>query len=392
VPQVKTAYFFQGTQYWRYDFDPVTGHVRAGYPLAIAGQWPGLFTTDIDTGLNLGNGKVYFFSGNSYVRYDVGRDAVDPGYPLPIAGNWGHLTDNFSRVDAAVNWGNGKIYFFNGSQYIRWHIDPVDPTSGDVDPGYPQPINGGNWGALPFTKIDAAFNAGNGKAYFFSGTQYARIDVPTHHMDGGYPLPIAGNWDPLFTDFTGFAAVEWSLAASGATVTAPVGASGCLNQTLASGLKQVGESFAMQATLVPGSHPVACACAEYRQLVRGSFVVGGTTVSHLLVTNPGAPLQPMLPRPVLGAADDNFREDGTAPPGFSYGHRDRFSNIPADSYLPERGTGCTYGGTDFPSLRNLTPGTTYAIGLDFVGRIVDKCSDDAELVRTAWSVSCNGTA
>jgi hypothetical protein len=390
--QVKTVYFFQGNQYWRYDFDPVTGQVRPGYPLQISGHWPGLFTSDISTGINLGNGKVYLFSGNQYCRYDVGLDRVDPGYPLPIAGNWGHLTDSFPTLDAAVNWGNGKIYFFLGNQYIRWHIGPADPTQGDVDPNYPQPINGGNWGTLPFTSIDAAFNAGNGKAYFFSGTQYARIEVSTHQMDAGYPLPIAGNWDPQFADFSGFGAAEWSLAAPGSTVTAPVGRSGCLNQAEPAGTKHLGESFSMQAALVGGSHPAVCACAEYRQFVRGDFIVTGTRITHLMRRADGGP-QDMLTRPAVGAVDDNFREDGVnAPPGFSYGHRDLFANIPADSYLPDRGTGCAYSGTDFPSLGNVPVGTPFSISLDFIGRVVDKCTDDAVIATTSWSVNCSGNA
>ncbi|MBV5337686.1 MAG: hypothetical protein J0653_07030, partial [Deltaproteobacteria bacterium] len=38
----------------------------------------------IDAAVNWKNGKVYFFKGNSYVRFDVKSDRTDPGYPKPI--------------------------------------------------------------------------------------------------------------------------------------------------------------------------------------------------------------------------------------------------------------------------------------------------------------------
>jgi hypothetical protein len=33
-------------------------------------------------------GKAYFFKGDQYLRYDWNSDSMDSGYPLPIAGNW----------------------------------------------------------------------------------------------------------------------------------------------------------------------------------------------------------------------------------------------------------------------------------------------------------------
>ncbi|MGH3983440.1 MAG: hemopexin repeat-containing protein [Pseudonocardiaceae bacterium] len=84
---------------------------------------------------------VYFFRGDRYVRFDVATGKVDEGYPLPIAGNWkGFSEAGFSDgVDAAVNWGNGKVYFFRGDRYVRFTV-----AAAKVDDGYPLPI-AGNW-------------------------------------------------------------------------------------------------------------------------------------------------------------------------------------------------------------------------------------------------------
>lgn len=36
--------------------------------------------------------------------------------PIDLAG----FPASWTKVDAAVNWGNGRIYLFNGSEYIRF--------------------------------------------------------------------------------------------------------------------------------------------------------------------------------------------------------------------------------------------------------------------------------
>src|SRR6476469_566481 len=85
--------------------------------------------------------KVFFFFNDQYLRYDVAADRVDPGYPLPIAENWPGMAEAgfASDLDAAVNWGNGRAYFFKGSQYLRY-----DMTDDHVADGYPKPL-AGNW-------------------------------------------------------------------------------------------------------------------------------------------------------------------------------------------------------------------------------------------------------
>jgi len=183
----ETAYFFVSENYYRYNI--AADQVESGYPLPIAGHWPGLWSNGVDAAVVWNNGKAYFFKGAEYVRYDMAADQVDPGYPQPIAGHWPGLWSN--GVDAAVVWNNGKAYFFKGAEYVRY-----DMATDQVDPGYPQPI-AGHWSGLWSDGIDAGVVWNNGKAYFFKGAEYVRYDMAADQVDPGYPQLIVGNWPGL---------------------------------------------------------------------------------------------------------------------------------------------------------------------------------------------------
>src|SRR5690349_16620860 len=127
--------------------------------------------------------KAYFICGPRYVRYDASADAVDLGYPKEIAGNWTRFKElGFDGgIDAAVDWSNGSVYFFKGAQYVRYNID-----RNSIDTGYPLLISD-QWPTLAASGfaegIDAGVNWGNGKVYFFKGTNYVRYDIATDRVD-----------------------------------------------------------------------------------------------------------------------------------------------------------------------------------------------------------------
>jgi hypothetical protein len=66
-------------------------------------HWPVAWNSGINAAVNWGNGRAYFFKGDQYLRYDISADTVDHDYPKPIAGNWPGLVEALSRgVDAAI--------------------------------------------------------------------------------------------------------------------------------------------------------------------------------------------------------------------------------------------------------------------------------------------------
>jgi len=200
------VYFFKSHHYLRYDLP--SDKTDPGYPKPIAGNWLGWptdFQQGIDAAVSWNTGKAYFFKGPHYLRFDWTSDKTDPGYPKPNAGNWpGWPTDFQQGIDAAVSWNTGKAYFFKGNKYIRVNMAPH--PNNKVDSGYPKPI-AGNWPGWPtdFQQgIDAAISLNTGKAYFFKGDKYIRVNMaphPNNKVDPGYPKSIAGNWPGITESF-----------------------------------------------------------------------------------------------------------------------------------------------------------------------------------------------
>jgi len=134
-------------------------------------------------------------------------------------------------------------------------------------------------------------------------------------------------------------------------------------------------SFGTTATFSGGD----CAPGEYRQYVKGTFKVNGTTLRHVLC---GAVI--LLPA-VL-------QEDG-CPPGIctAYGYR-ACSQNPINQYSPVRATGCQYSMNDMPGFSGIQSGKTYNIELSFEGKLIDTSRGGAVLATGAWTVSGSTTA
>ena len=178
------ATFFRETEYVGYSI--VLDKSEPGYPKPIQGNWPGLPWDHVDAAVNWNNGKLFFFNGPQCLSFDVFQNKADAGEPKAIKAEWPGVP--WDAVDAVVLWNNGKAYFFKGTEYVRF-----DVSQHRVDAGYPQPIKG-HWPGMPWDRIDTVVNWGNGKAYFFRDQEDVRYDLAADKVDPGYPTPIVDHW------------------------------------------------------------------------------------------------------------------------------------------------------------------------------------------------------
>lgn len=51
-------------------------------------RWVGVTFERLDAAIYWGNGKVYFFKDDQHIRYDLITRCADPGYPKHIVGNY----------------------------------------------------------------------------------------------------------------------------------------------------------------------------------------------------------------------------------------------------------------------------------------------------------------
>jgi hypothetical protein len=116
-----------------------------------------------------------------------------------FAGRMARADGCLHSIEAVINWGNGKAYIFgyapddNKMSYVRYDI-----KADKADDGYPMYLNDETWPGLYLDHITAAINWGNGKAYFFGFTNdenddnlyYVSYDIKTDKADDGYPMPV----------------------------------------------------------------------------------------------------------------------------------------------------------------------------------------------------------
>ncbi len=147
-----------------------------------------------------------------------------------------------------------------------------------------------------------------------------------------------------------------------------------------------GDSFMAAYSVVAiftNSAGSSCANGEYRQMVRGQFSVNGTVISHFLC-------EPTVMSPSV------WQQDG-CPPGVctAYGYRACAPSAWSAYKDPDQATGSQYAMFDQPGFRNIHPGFTYTVNLEFQGQLIDTTVSavwPTVLVTRNWTVAGTLTA
>lgn len=181
------AYFFKEGGYTRYNWSPPV--METPVPLFLS-SWnlPGTFADGVNAAFNgkySRRGKVYFFKGNRYVRYNW-NDTIDAGYPRPISNMIGIPPEFASGIDAAVD-GDGSFadygYMFQTDRYLRFDWNK---TGGEPHGDGPHAAIQGNWPGLV-----ELLCAGKAKAQALVWLQSARMQLLAYiAFLSGVPYPF----------------------------------------------------------------------------------------------------------------------------------------------------------------------------------------------------------
>lgn len=153
------------------------------------------FYEDIDAAEDFGNGKVYLFKGDRCIRYDKNTGTKDPEFPMSIEAAFPRLPTKFHRdLDAVLNYDNTQIFFIKEGFIARYNKRNRNASASEI---LADELNG--WPrSYPFrSKIDAATGWDNSKAYFTSGPDYIGYVRTEDEVGPNYPKQLKDTWRSL---------------------------------------------------------------------------------------------------------------------------------------------------------------------------------------------------
>ncbi|TDB48501.1 photopexin B [Photorhabdus khanii subsp. guanajuatensis] len=167
--------------------DPLN-NIDIGYPQPIRNNWPNLpieFQRHIDDVINL-NGSLYFFKGSQYLKFDIAKTQVIDG-PKPIIAGWPGLagTEFENGIDAATEWIDTKkdiVCFFKGKECIDYTVSSHTIDKKTITERWRITGEYAKFSA----NLDAAILWRNSGyfIYLFKGNEYLRLHLMLNSMYG----------------------------------------------------------------------------------------------------------------------------------------------------------------------------------------------------------------
>lgn len=150
------------------------------------------FYSDLDAACDFGNGKVYLFKKDRCIRYDKRTGTLDTGFPQAIATAFPQVPARYHRdLDAVLNYTNTDIYFIKGANMVKYNLRTKVTVEGPLSrfiANLPANFRGG---------IEAATSWDNGKNYLIKGSDYLGYVANENQVGLGYPRPIKETWKSL---------------------------------------------------------------------------------------------------------------------------------------------------------------------------------------------------
>ncbi|KAA1184955.1 fucose-binding lectin II [Photorhabdus heterorhabditis] len=198
-----SSYLFLNAENIKYNEISVSNRVYAGYPKHINNDWPNLpveFQRHIDDIINL-NGYLYFFKGSQYLKFDIEKAQVSDG-PKPIIEGWPRLagTEFENGIDAATEWidinapdKTDVVCFFKGSDCIDYTVSSHTINQKTIS----EKLGATGKYAEFSANIDAAIlwrTRGYHYIFIFKGNSNIRFNLKLNAIDRGPYTPNKTNW------------------------------------------------------------------------------------------------------------------------------------------------------------------------------------------------------
>ncbi|TNH42318.1 fucose-binding lectin II [Photorhabdus luminescens] len=187
-----SSYFFLNEENIKFNNQCLNTYI--GYPQPISQDWPNLpvkFQRHIDDIINL-NGFLYFFKGSQYLKFDIAKAEVVDG-PKFIVDGWPELkgTEFENGIDAAIELTTNTVCFFKGKYCVDYTIDLHTIKMNTISDRWNitekyEKFSTNLDAAILWPSIDGNF------IYFFKDDSFIRFDQKSNVLDAG-PIIISSN-------------------------------------------------------------------------------------------------------------------------------------------------------------------------------------------------------